>query len=126
MTYEGLWEMFEGNSADMCAGEFPLTSMGGRAEGLACADLGARTPIGASGICCSTHLKMNKIFHERGYPVELVEDNLKRGVALEREDLLRPRPVYPNQAFFVLPSKKKLVQLLSSYITPTTPHCIRG
>ncbi len=41
--------MFEGDSADMCAGKFPLVSMGGRAEGLACADPGARTPIGTSG-----------------------------------------------------------------------------
>ena len=49
MTSEGLGEMFEGDSADTCAGKFPLVSMGGRAEGLACADLGARTPIGASG-----------------------------------------------------------------------------
>ena len=40
--------MFEGDSAEMCAGKFPLVSMGGRAEGLACADPGARTPIGAS------------------------------------------------------------------------------
>ena len=38
MTSEGLGEMFEGDSADMCAGKFPLVSMGGRAEGLACAD----------------------------------------------------------------------------------------
>ena len=35
---------------DMCGEKFPLVSMGGRAEGLACADPGARTPIGASGI----------------------------------------------------------------------------
>ena len=49
MTSEGLGEMFEGNSADTRAGKFPLVSMGGRAEGLACADPGARTPIGASG-----------------------------------------------------------------------------
>ena len=49
MTSEGLGEMFEGNSADMCAEKFPLMSMGGRAEGLACADLGVRTPIGVSG-----------------------------------------------------------------------------
>ena len=49
MTSEGLGEMFEGDSADMCAGKFPLVSMGGRAEDLACADPGARTPIGASG-----------------------------------------------------------------------------
>ena len=52
MTSEGLGEMFEGDSADMCAGKFPLVSMGGRAEGLACADPGARTPIGASGNFC--------------------------------------------------------------------------
>ena len=39
----------------MCAEKFPLVSMGGRAEGLASADPGARTPIGASGnllMCC--------------------------------------------------------------------------
>jgi hypothetical protein len=39
----------EGHSADTGAGKFPLVSMGGRAEGLACADPGARTPIGSSG-----------------------------------------------------------------------------
>ena len=39
MTSEGLGEMFEGDSADMCAGKCPLVSMGGRVEGLACADL---------------------------------------------------------------------------------------
>ena len=44
MTSEGLGEMFEGDSADMCAGKFPLVSMGGRAKGLTCADPGARTP----------------------------------------------------------------------------------
>ena len=45
MTSEGLGEMFEGDSADMCAGNFTLVLMGGRAEGLACTDSGARTPI---------------------------------------------------------------------------------
>ena len=50
MTSEGFGEMFEGDSEDMCTGKFPLVSMGGRAEGLACADPGARSPIGASGI----------------------------------------------------------------------------
>ena len=49
MTSEGLGDIFEGDSADMCAGKFPLLLMGGPVEGLACADLGARTPIGASG-----------------------------------------------------------------------------
>ena len=38
MTSKGLGEMFEGDSADMCAGKFPLVSIGGQAEGLACAD----------------------------------------------------------------------------------------
>ena len=28
MTSEGLGEMFEGDSADICAGKFPLVSMG--------------------------------------------------------------------------------------------------
>jgi hypothetical protein len=48
MTSEGLGEMFEGESADTCAGKFRLVSMGGRAEGVACTDPGARTPIGVS------------------------------------------------------------------------------
>ena len=46
MTSEGLGEMFEGDSADTCPRKFPLVLMGGRAEGLACADPGARTPSG--------------------------------------------------------------------------------
>ena len=33
----------------MCAENFQLVSMGGRAEGQSCADPGARTPIGTSG-----------------------------------------------------------------------------
>ena len=42
---EGLGEMFEGDSADTFAGKFLLMSMGGRAEGLACADPGAEIHI---------------------------------------------------------------------------------
>ena len=45
------------DSADMCAGKFPLVLMGGLAEGLACADPGARTPIGASGIVNSFYIQ---------------------------------------------------------------------
>ena len=41
-----LGEMFEGDSADMCAGKFPLMSMGGRADRQACAD-GERGPPSA-------------------------------------------------------------------------------
>ena len=39
-------EMFEGDSANTCAGKFPLVSMGGRANGQACAD-GERGPPSA-------------------------------------------------------------------------------
>jgi hypothetical protein len=35
--------------------------MGGRAEGLACADPGARTPIGASGNFCSENSGLPKL-----------------------------------------------------------------
>ena len=55
MTSEGLGEMFEGDSADTCAGKFPLVSMGGRADRQACADgergpPSARAEFGKSGI----------------------------------------------------------------------------
>ena len=70
MTSEGLGEMFEGDYADTCAGKFPLMSMGGRAEGLACADLGARNPIGVSGnfitldtIISNIHKSRHNHFH---------------------------------------------------------------
>ena len=42
--------MFEDDSADTFGGKFLLMLMGGGAEGLACADPEARTPIGASGM----------------------------------------------------------------------------
>ena len=38
------------DSTDTRARKFPLVLMGAGAEGPACADTGARTPIGASGI----------------------------------------------------------------------------
>ena len=41
--------MLEGDSADKCTEKCPLMTMGGQAEGLSCADPGARTPIGVSG-----------------------------------------------------------------------------
>ena len=62
MTSEGLGEMFEGDTADMCGRKFPLMSMGSRGEGLACADPGARTPIGVSGIYISFLLIVLKCF----------------------------------------------------------------
>ena len=49
MTSERLGEMFKGDSADMCAGKFPLVSMGGRADTSSMHRRGARTPIGVRG-----------------------------------------------------------------------------
>ena len=40
--------MFKGYSTDMLGGKFPLMSIGGRAEDVASADPGARTPVGMS------------------------------------------------------------------------------
>jgi hypothetical protein len=48
MTCMGLVEMFEGDFEDTCADNFLLVLMGGQAEGPACANPGARTPIEAS------------------------------------------------------------------------------
>ena len=59
MSSEGLGEMFECDSADTCARIFPLVSMGGRADGLVCADPGVRSPIGASGNFSTKELKYN-------------------------------------------------------------------
>jgi hypothetical protein len=53
------------DSADTCAGKFLLVSMGGRVEGLACADQGARTPIGASGNFSSTVSEIRKIWQNK-------------------------------------------------------------
>jgi hypothetical protein len=38
MTSDGLGEIFEGDTADMYAGKFPLMLMGGRANGQVCPD----------------------------------------------------------------------------------------
>jgi hypothetical protein len=46
MTLEGLGEVFKGESADTCAGKFPLVSMGGRMDRQECAD-GERGPPSA-------------------------------------------------------------------------------
>ena len=67
MTSEGLGEMFEGDPADICAGKCSQVSMGGRANELACADLGARIPIGASGNCSTPTHKALNLPHSRRF-----------------------------------------------------------
>ena len=58
MTSEGLGEMFEGDSADMCSGKFPLVSMGGRADSQACAD-GEQGPPSARAEILLVYIKFN-------------------------------------------------------------------
>jgi hypothetical protein len=54
MTSEGLGKMFEYDSADTVRWKISASVDEGRADGLVCADPGARTPIGASGNFCSS------------------------------------------------------------------------
>ena len=58
-------------------------------------------------------------FAERGYPVEMVEENLQRGIRLERADFLKPKPVYPHQACPLLPGKRKFTP---TFIITYNPH----
>ena len=52
---KGLGELFEGYSAETCAGKISLVPMGVQAEGPACADPGARPP--------SALAEFGKFFH---------------------------------------------------------------
>ena len=66
------------------------------------------------------HLKnLKKKFLERGYPCELVEENLRRGAAIPRADLLRPKPVYPQQDCPALLSKPRFTPM---FIITYNPH----
>ena len=50
--------------------------------------------------CVVKHLEtLRSKFIERGYPCHLVENNLDRGARIPRADLLKPKPVYPQQAW---------------------------
>ena len=57
-------------------------------------------------------------FLARGYPIELITENLARGAALCREDLLRPN-FYPTQATPAVPSKPKFIP---TFIITYNPH----
>jgi hypothetical protein len=50
MTSKGLGEMYKGDSADTCAGKFPLVSLGGRANGQACEDCEGGPPLARAEI----------------------------------------------------------------------------
>ena len=54
--------MFKGDYADTCPGKIQLVLMGVRVECPACADMGARPPIGASGILYNFIQLLAKIY----------------------------------------------------------------
>ena len=58
-------------------------------------------------------------FTERGYPVELVEENLNRGGVLSRVDLLKPKPSYPRDAAPPIQNKQKFKPI---FIITYNPH----
>ena len=61
MTSEGLREVFKGDSAETCAGKFPLVSIGGRANGQACAD-GERGPPSAQAEIYRNYINEGQVF----------------------------------------------------------------
>ena len=56
----GSGEVFEGDFKDTCRNIFSLMLIGGRAEGLACADPGSRTPISVKG---NLYLVITQLFY---------------------------------------------------------------
>jgi hypothetical protein len=59
-------------------------------------------------------------FGERGYPVEIIERNLEKGLSLERVDLLKPK-TYPTQAVPVPAGVPKPV-FRPTFIITFNPH----
>ena len=58
-------------------------------------------------------------FEERGYPLEMVEQNLSRGAVLNRADLLTPKPPYPTDAVPTIKMKRKFKPI---FIITYNPH----
>jgi hypothetical protein len=61
MTSGGLWEIFEGDFADMCAEKFPLVSIGGRAgaeRGVSRAQTRERGPLSALAEIFFLHINL--------------------------------------------------------------------
>ena len=65
-------------------------------------------------------------FIERGYPCDLVENNLDRGARIPRADLLKPTHVYPQQACPTLVSKPKFSPTFIITYNPHNPHFMSG
>ena len=76
-------EMFEGDAADTCDGKFPLMSTLGQVEGLACADPGARTPIGVSGNLSLVYKANKEIFKAVNTPSGFTERQTLEKIVLQ-------------------------------------------
>ena len=75
---------------------------------------------------CSTDEFVNKHFNllrkkfsERGYPTQVVEENLNKGASLQRMDLLKPRPSYPTNA---VPATQIKPKFKPTFIITYNPH----
>ena len=68
------------------------------------------------------HLDLLRVkFAERGYPIQLVDTNLEKGAALSRENLLKPKPIYPINAVPSVPVKPKFKPFFLLILTNLTP-----
>ena len=72
------------------------------------------------------HFKnLKEKFIERGYPIELDEENFRIGAALQRADLLKSRPAYPVNAVPPIPVKPKFKPTFIITYSPHNPN-LRG
>jgi hypothetical protein len=67
--------MFEGDSANMWAGKYPIMPMGADAEGLACADPGLKTPIGVSDFFFFFSLFYPPCMESKTFPLDRAAQN---------------------------------------------------
>ena len=72
---------------------------------------------------CLKHLNLLKTkFTERGYPLEMVEENFRRINPIERADLLKPKPIYPHNASPTIPGKQKFTHTCIITYNPHNPN----
>ena len=67
----------------------------------------------------STLIYLESHFLSEDYPVQLVETNLDRGAAINRENLLKPNPIYPINAVPTVPTRPKFKPV---FIITYNPH----
>ena len=127
MTSEGLGEVFEGDSADMCAGKFPLMSMGGRADRQACAD-GERGPPSARPKILQIKAYIKKYFSIHSLlstlPLKRHTEASKKGKRKKGTLILKPICILVIIHHICRPNFKQEFSffLLCTHITATSVH----